>query len=139
MAAVADTNVLVSYFLNRQSSSGLAFRRLTLHHRLLMSRDTLDELRDVLFRQKFDRVSLELRQSFIDEYQSGVDIIEPRKIIKACRDPKDDKFLSLAVSGKAHIILTGDNDLLVLHPFQGIDIVSPTEYLARSVPPPETR
>jgi len=134
MSAVADTSVLVSYFLSRQSVSGLAFKRLMSDHRLLASSETLDELRDVLLRQKFDRVPLALRQAFIAEYQSGVDIIQPGKIIKTCRDPKDDKFLSLAVSGNADLILTGDNDLLILHPFQGIDIISPTDYLTRPTP-----
>lgn len=51
-------------------------------------------------------------------------------MVRACRDPKDDKFLSLAVSGGADLILTGDKDLLDLHPFRGIAIVSPQQYLA---------
>jgi PIN domain len=45
--------------------------------------------------------------------------------ITACRDPKDDKFLSLAVRGQATHIVTGDADLLALHPFQGVRIVTP--------------
>ena len=49
--------------------------------------------------------------------------------ITACRDPKDDKFLSLAVSGEATHIVTGDADLLVLHPFRGIRIVTPSTFL----------
>jgi uncharacterized protein len=49
--------------------------------------------------------------------------------IKACRDPKDDKFLELAVNGRADLIISGDKDLLVLHPFMGIAIVMPATYL----------
>jgi hypothetical protein len=50
----------------------------------------------------------------------------------ACRDPKDDKFLSLAVSGLATHIVTGDADLLALHPFQGIQILTPGALLEQS-------
>jgi putative PIN family toxin of toxin-antitoxin system len=39
--------------------------------------------------------------------------------IRACRDPKDDKFLELAVIGDAELIISGDEDLLALHPIYG--------------------
>jgi predicted nucleic acid-binding protein len=45
--------------------------------------------------------------------------------ITACRDSKDDKFLEVAVTGHATHIVTGDEDLLALNPFLGIQIVSP--------------
>ncbi|MEO7271642.1 MAG: putative toxin-antitoxin system toxin component, PIN family, partial [Vicinamibacterales bacterium] len=51
--------------------------------------------------------------------------------VRACRDPKDDKFLELAVNGGASVIVTGDADLLSLHPFRGIDILPPAAYLER--------
>jgi predicted nucleic acid-binding protein len=49
--------------------------------------------------------------------------------IKACRDPKDDMYLELALSGKAECIITNDEDLLSLHPFENIPIITPKEYL----------
>jgi len=49
-----------------------------------------------------------------------------------CRDPDDNKFLELALSGKADLIITGDADLLSLHPWRGIAILSPADYLALS-------
>jgi len=49
--------------------------------------------------------------------------------IRVCRDPRDDKFLELAVDGRADLILTGDSDLLTLHPFRGIAILTPAQYL----------
>lgn len=57
--------------------------------------------------------------------------IEITENIAACRDPKDDKFLELAVSGGATYLVTGDSDLLVLHPFRGISILTPTNFLDR--------
>ena len=50
--------------------------------------------------------------------------------IRACRDPKDDKFLEVATHGRADAIITGDQDLLTLNPFRGIAILTPAEYLA---------
>ena len=51
--------------------------------------------------------------------------------IAVCRDPADDMFLALALEGHAEIILTGDQDLLVLHPFRGVAILEPREFLDR--------
>jgi uncharacterized protein len=51
--------------------------------------------------------------------------------VTECRDPKDDKFLELALDGKAEVLVTGDSDLLCMHPWRGIAILSPADYLAR--------
>ena len=53
------------------------------------------------------------------------------RVIKGCRDPKDGKFLELAVNGSAQLVITGDADLLALHPFGGIEILTPATYLTR--------
>ncbi len=53
--------------------------------------------------------------------------------IAACRDPTDDKFLELAANGRADLIVSGDNDLLVLSPFRGVRIVSPLYLRSRRV------
>lgn len=49
--------------------------------------------------------------------------------IAVCRDEKDNKFLEVAVSGNANIIITGDLDLLVLNPFQGVEILTPEQFI----------
>ena len=51
--------------------------------------------------------------------------------VQACRDPRDNKFLEVAVNGRADILVSGDKDLLALHPFRGIDIITPADYLTR--------
>jgi hypothetical protein len=53
-------------------------------------------------------------------------------IIRACRDPKDDNFRKFDVGGGAGVIITGDADLLALHPFRGVEIVIPVVFLSRS-------
>jgi putative PIN family toxin of toxin-antitoxin system len=56
-------------------------------------------------------------------------VVEVEVRIAVCRDPKDDKFLELAVSGQATHIVTGDTDLLALNPYQGIEILSPHRFM----------
>ncbi|MDT8447449.1 MAG: putative toxin-antitoxin system toxin component, PIN family [bacterium] len=60
----------------------------------------------------------------LDDYLEGCVLVEPQVKIKKCRDPHDDMFLELAVAGNAQVILSGDQDLLALHFFEGIEILS---------------
>ena len=129
---VADTNLLVSRLLLPQSLPAQAVRKAVDEGQLLVSAATLEELADVLSRAKFDPyVSLEDRQDFIRVLNRVAERIIVTALIKACRDPKDDKFLEVALNGEANLILTGDRDLLTLHPFRGVDILSPREYIER--------
>ncbi len=90
----------------------------------------LEELEEVLTRRKFEgKIALVDRAGLL----LIVRAFEPVPIqftVTDCRDPKDNKFLELALSGKADLILTGDQDLLALHPWRGISILSPSDYLA---------
>jgi predicted nucleic acid-binding protein len=52
------------------------------------------------------------------------------EVVTDCRDPKDNKFLELAVSGRATHIVTGDPDLLTLHPFRGVAIMTAQAFLS---------
>jgi putative PIN family toxin of toxin-antitoxin system len=127
---VFDTNALVSYFLIADSVTARAVQKATHEAVLLASEPTIAELAEVLSRRKFDRyASLEERKSFVKLVASTVEMIPVTAVIHACRDPKDDKFLEVAVSGKANHIVTGDKDLLSLNPFHGISILTPAEYL----------
>jgi putative PIN family toxin of toxin-antitoxin system len=129
---VADTNVLISRIVFRNSVPAQALRRATEAGDLLVSAETLEELGAVLFRPKFDNyIPRSRRLEFYESLQLTATLIESVAPITACRDPKDDKFLALALTGHADFILTGDQDLLVLHPFRDIDILTPRQYLDR--------
>lgn len=128
---VIDTNLWISRLL---MPGGTAAR--AVDHGLsggipLMSEETLTELSDALSRTRFDRyVSREDRQHFLRLLGGIVRVISVTQRIAACRDPKDDKFLDVALSGEAQTILTGDHDLLELHPFHGIEILTPAAFLS---------
>jgi putative PIN family toxin of toxin-antitoxin system len=129
---VVDTNVLVSAIFFPGSKPSRAFRFVQEHGTTLASADILLELYEVLMRRKFDRyVSRKRRLMFLGALSRTVVLVRPKEKISACSDPKDDKFLEAAVGGKADAILTGDQALLDLHPFRGIDILTPAVFLER--------
>ncbi|GAB4479159.1 MAG: hypothetical protein OHK0037_41130 [Elainellaceae cyanobacterium] len=87
-------------------------------------------MRNVLNRKKFDRyITLENKQDFLTVLVGRSLLIEPTLKITACRDLKDNQILEVAVSGQADFIITGDDDLLVLNPFQNIQILTPDTWL----------
>ena len=127
---VFDTNVIVSALMFPRSVPRQAFNRAYSTGKILASTATTLELEEVLSRKKFEKYfSMEERIQFVARFFADAEIIEIKEKITACRDRKDDKFLELAVNGKADYIITGDQDLLVLHPFQNIVIISVSDYL----------
>ena len=97
---------------------------------VLVSADVIVELNDVLGRDKFaDYVTEEERARFLRSLLHEAWLVEIREKVRACRDPKDDKFLELAVNGEADCIVSGDEDLLSLDPFRGIQILAPDKFL----------
>jgi predicted nucleic acid-binding protein len=46
-----------------------------------------------------------------------------------CRDAKDEWVLALALAANAEVIVSSDRDLLVLHPWRGIAILTPVQFL----------
>ena len=127
---VVDTNVLVSRLLLPNSVSARAVRHAVEYGQLLASEATLAELADVLSRDKFDRyVDLADRQAFFRQLAGVVERVPITYMVRASRDPKDDMFLELALNGQANYIVSGDQDLLVLSPFQQIPIMNPVNYL----------
>ncbi|WP_016951601.1 putative toxin-antitoxin system toxin component, PIN family [Anabaena sp. PCC 7108] len=130
---VIDTNCFVSRLLTPKSITAQAVRFAFNFHHILISSDTLTELEMVLCRKKFDNyVSLEERQKFILYLKNLAEIVDIINHVQICRDPKDDKFLSLAIAGNANLIITGDEDLLVLKCYQNIPILSPKDFLAQA-------
>jgi putative PIN family toxin of toxin-antitoxin system len=91
----------------------------------------MNELREVLWRDKF--LHLRSNAEALQYVTAMFDRCEPISInhaISECRDPKDDKFLELALNGDADVIISGDIHLLEMHPWRGIAILKPAHYLA---------
>jgi putative PIN family toxin of toxin-antitoxin system len=127
---VIDTNTLISSLLLRESVPAQAVKKALETGDLLVSDATLEELATVLSRPKFDKyLSSTDRKNFFSLLSRVAIRVEIIREINACRDPKDDKFLTAAVNGNADALVTGDEDLLQLHPFLGIPILTPKKFL----------
>ncbi|MGI0482874.1 putative toxin-antitoxin system toxin component, PIN family [Geminocystis sp. CENA526] len=122
-------NILISRLILPNSIPAQAVRLALEIGILLISDPTLQELLTVIERKKFDKyVSLGERKEFIRKLQIIARKIEITEHFNICRDPKDDKFLELAINRKAQFIITGDEDLLVLNIFRGIEIITPRDF-----------
>ena len=124
---ILDTNTLLSASLsvNNSSLTAQAFQKALTTGVLLASDETFAELADVIFRSKFDKyLSDSRRLDFIASFRKLAIWIEVKHHVTDCRDKKDDKFLSLALASNATLIVTGDDDLLVLNPYKNIPIIT---------------
>ena len=129
---VIDTNVFVSRLLRFDSVPGRAVGKAIHEGVILVSQMTMSELADVLAQKKFDRyVTIEQRLQFIRLMAQTAEFVSIIHTIRECRDPKDDKFLEVALNGRADVIITGDADLLGMHPWRGISNLSPSAYLRK--------
>ncbi|MDX9990033.1 putative toxin-antitoxin system toxin component, PIN family [Thiothrix unzii] len=128
---VLDTNTLISAFTNEKSVSASFFRQVRHTHQLLASSDTVAELLRVIQKPKFDKKFIgreESRKRLIFEYIDLAAFPEITQISTDCRDPDDNIFLSIALSGGADFIISGDLDLRVLNPYHGVRILTIREY-----------
>jgi putative PIN family toxin of toxin-antitoxin system len=129
---VIDTSTLIGAALNKRGTPRQAVVRAIRRGQLLGSVATFRELEATLHRPKFDPyLRDEDREAFIGWMYGLTTIIPVTETIRACRDPKDDLFLEVAISGQADALLSSDHDLLVLNPFRGLPIVSPATFLQR--------
>jgi len=130
---VFDTNALISAALIKNSTNAQALNHALNIGRLVISEPVLLEFEEVIFRKKFDRYFLtdNERLEAINRIESGSLFYFPNVVISSCRDPKDNKFLELAVASSASCIISGDQDLLPLNPFENIPIIPATEFLKK--------
>jgi uncharacterized protein len=128
---VIDTNVLISAAIAEESVPAQARNHAVHHGQLIATDQTFAELVGRLLSPKFDRyVSRAAREMFLQRLQPITEFVRVIQTIRVCRDARDDMFLEAAVNGSADAIVTGDKDLLALHPFAGIRIVTPADYLS---------
>ncbi len=127
---VFDTNSLISANLSPGSVNRKAYDKAREIGIAVHSDETLTEFIETFTRPKFDRyISGEQRLHAITAFEKTSQHINVKHTLQICRDPKDDKFLELAVEAGATCIITGDKDLLILNPFQQIPILNAADFL----------
>ncbi|PKO23264.1 MAG: putative toxin-antitoxin system toxin component, PIN family [Chloroflexi bacterium HGW-Chloroflexi-1] len=134
MRAVVDTNILVRALIKPKGTVGPVLQ--TLRNKwyvLLYSDSLLEELLDVLHRphiqHKYHLSEEDIETALAVILLRGEAVVSDRRVT-ICRDPKDNKVLEVATAGHADVIVSGDEDVSVLSPFEGIPIVRPAVLLA---------
>ena len=129
---VVDTDVFVSAIIFPRSAPRQVVDDAPDQGVLLLCEATMSELRDVLSRSKLDRyVSRSERRLVLAQIGSAAEFVPIIRLVRECCDPKDDRFLEVALNGRADLIITGDADLLARHPWRKVAISSPADYQKR--------
>ena len=115
---IFDTNIWVNYALSPRGKVGMRAQLLLSSEEYAFSKETFQEFTEVLLRDKFDPyVSRDKRLQFLKVVASGAQWFQINIRVNDCRDLKDNMFLELALACEAEYLITGDQDLLVLHPY----------------------
>lgn len=128
---VVDTNVLISAGLLPNSKTAHSVTLAFDHFVLAQNQLTWAELQEKIILSKFDKYSgIDGRLRLMARLTQNIEFIDAKAVVTDCRDPKDNKFLALAIDADAKNIITGDKDLLVMNPYQGRTICTPAEFLS---------
>jgi len=127
---VFDASTLVGAALKADSVPEQALLRAEEIDVFALSNAIEAEIVEVLNRAKFARaIPFERRERVISLIRNLAVWFEPVVRVMDCRDPDDNKYLELAQAAGADIIVSSDNDLLVLNRWRGVKILRPAEYL----------
>ena len=121
---VFDTSSLILACLNPDREPAQILRRALIEHAVFTSAAAFNELAAVLSRDKFDAWRpIEQRMVWVRLFRDAVIFVESETPVTECRDPKDNKFLELALSANADVLVASDIHLLEMHPFRGVRIL----------------
>ena len=126
MRVVLDANVLVAALTTRGACAELFARVLAVH--VYAIDDNLQGEVVRVLRDKF-KVPMDRLSEVAALFEGTSARVAPAALAEpACRDPDDDRVLALALAFRAEVVVSGDEDLLVLHPWRGIPIVRPRDF-----------
>lgn len=128
---VFDASTIVGAALKADSVPERALLRAEEVDVLALSAAVDGEIAQVLNRAKFGAaIPAQRRERLLRTLRETAIWFDPAVRIADCRDPKDDIYLELALAAGAEIIVSSDDDLLVLDPWRGVRILKPAAYLA---------
>jgi putative PIN family toxin of toxin-antitoxin system len=135
---VFDTSTLIGAALKVGSKPDQAFMLALETCSLFASEELISELEEVLVRSYFDRrLTRSDRDNFLEGIRKNVELCPVSPAAAAmvdppCRDANDSFLLSLALACDADAVVSSDQDLLVMHPWNGILILTPAQFLERA-------
>jgi hypothetical protein len=126
---ILDTNLWISFLISKnfsQLDELIENKNIT----LVFSNELLEEFIEVVRRPKFKKyLSEEDIANLLNYFDLYSKIIEVKSDVQLCRDQKDNFLLNLSIDSKAHFLITGDKDLLVLKRVQKTKIISFRDFL----------
>lgn len=131
--AVVDTQIFLRAAINRKSLPAKILFDMSNRYQLVTSQSIVDEVRDVLFRPKLRIKFLHLTDEIANEVinlLTSAEMVTPEHVPAIARDPKDDVFLACAKAAEAAYIVSEDQDLLVLNPYDDIQIVNVSKFFS---------
>jgi len=130
---VIDTQLYLRAAANWKSLPAKIIFDLKSEYQLVASKAILAEVQNVLnrpaLRAKFPSLTDSVVQNALS-ILSAAEIVEPSEVPAISRDPKDDMFLACARAAEAQYIVSEDKDLLILNPYEGIQIIDALTFLA---------
>ena len=127
MKILIDTNILISglFFqgLPKILLNEIDFEKF----KVCVNEEIISEYREQIYK-KILNPKYTLNEGLFEKFFERLQKFERKSDLKICRDPKDDKFINCAIDAKAIYIVSGDNDLLTIKNFEGIEIVTAREF-----------
>ena len=131
MRLLVDTNILISALFFGRFSKQFLNELLEKNFEVCINDIILAEYEKIIHRKITKKKILD--EKLYTKFLSKVSIFEIKSDLKVCRDPDDDKFINCAIDAKAIYIVSGDNDLLTLKNFAGVEIVTAREFYEKYI------
>ena len=131
MRVVLDTNVVMSAIFFGGDPKTIIRAAVSKRLELVSTTAVRAEYREVAERLHAHYPTISYRRP-LAILESLVTLVRPATLSGTiCRDPDDDALLACAIGGRAKIVCSGDDDLLVLNGFRGLEIMKPHEFKLR--------
>jgi putative PIN family toxin of toxin-antitoxin system len=135
MRVVVDTNILIRALIKPSGTVGPILRRLAqAEFEMVYSRAMFEELLEKLalprLKNKY-HITDDVIADLVALLTLRAKLVAPDVTVTVCRDPEDNMVIEAALAGRAECIVTGDDDLLTLHQYEGIDFIAPREFIAK--------
>ena len=126
MKILIDTNILISALFFGKFPKEFLNEVLAKNFEICINDKILDEYEATIHKKIIKKKILD--EVLYEKFLQDVKFFESVSDLKICHDPDDDKFINCAIDAKAIYIVSGDNDLLTIKNFAGIEIVTAREF-----------
>jgi len=129
MKIVSDTNIIISGIFWDGNESEIIKRCVVGELTNFVSPDTLIELERVLSYPKFDLTPKEIEDQ-MKNVLSFSSVVNPKIHVSVVeKDPSDNIFLDCALAAGADFIISGDEHLLEIREYEGIEILNALTFI----------